>query len=101
METDSEGADERVTIGATVYAADGTQLGTVRGIDDDGTGMLVSLRDGVETGVSHVPGGEHAPAELTWGCSRCGEIRRLDGDLPEECPGCGAPREDLYYRRED
>lgn len=94
---------EEVAVGSTVYTEDGREVGTVRGVDDDGKGLLVSLRDGLEAmGASHVQaGGEHARAELTWGCYQCGEIRRLEEDLPGECPNCGAPREDLYYRQED
>jgi len=103
MATDSSGADERVSIGTAVYAEDGTELGTVRGIDDDGRGLLVSLREGLAAmSASHVQaGGEHAAAELTWGCYQCGEIRRLEDGLPDGCPSCGAPREELYYRQED
>jgi|APHM01.1.fsa_nt_gi hypothetical protein len=96
-------ADDQVSIGTTVYDGDGTELGTIRGIDDDGQGLLVSLREGLEAmSASHVQaGGEFAPAELTWGCYQCGEIRRLEGSLPGECPDCGATREELYYRQED
>ena len=103
MATDPDEGDEGVSIGTAVYAEDGTELGTVRGIDDDGRGLLVSLREGLEAmSASHVQaGGEHARAELTWGCYHCGEIRRLEDGLPAECPNCGAPREELYYRQED
>jgi hypothetical protein len=94
---------ERLGIGTTVYTEDGRELGTVRGIDDDGNGLLVSLRDGVEAmSAAHVQaGGEYPRAELTWGCYDCGEIGPLREGLPEECPSCGAPRTELYYREED
>lgn len=36
--------DTGVTIGASVYTGDGRELGT-GGIDDDGRGLLVSLRE--------------------------------------------------------
>jgi len=92
-----------LTIGTTVYTEEGRELGTVRGIDDEGRGLLVSLREGVEAmSAEHVQaGGEHARAELTWGCRECGEIGRLDDALPTDCPNCGASREQLYYRTED
>lgn len=94
---------EKLGIGTTVYTADGRELGTVRGIDDDGRGLLVSLRDGFEAmSAAHVQaGGEYPPAELTWGCYDCGEIGVLEDDLPERCPSCGAARTELYYRKED
>ncbi len=94
---------EEVAIGTTVYTEDGHELGTVRGIEEAGSGVMVSLREGLEamSGEHVQAGGEHARAELTWGCYGCGEIGQLDDELPEECPGCGAPREDLYYRQED
>jgi len=100
---DDQPEQPELTIGTTVYAADGRELGTVRGIDDDGHELLVSLRDGVEAmSAEHVQaGGEHARAELTWGCHECGEIGRLDDALPDRCPDCGASREALYYRTED
>ncbi len=92
-----------VSIGTAVFSEDGRKLGTVRGVDDDGRGLLVSLRDGFEAmSASHVQaGGEYPQAELTWGCYDCGEIRRLEDALPENCPDCGAAREKLYYRTED
>lgn len=36
-------------------------------------------------------------AELMWRCWGCGEMGDIEDDLPEECPTCGARREDLYY----
>ncbi|MXV62278.1 hypothetical protein GS429_09425 [Natronorubrum sp. JWXQ-INN-674] len=36
-----------------------------------------------------------------WRCRGCGEMGKFDGTLPEECPGCAAPKEDLYYWEED
>jgi rubrerythrin len=30
---------------------------------------------------------------LNWACTNCGY--RVEGDLPEKCPDCGAPREDF------
>jgi sporulation protein YlmC with PRC-barrel domain len=90
----------RLTVGQTVYDADGTELGTVRGFDGDD--VVVTTREGVEAlSVEHErAGGAFGEAELVWRCSRCGAIGELD-DLPDGCPDCGAPREDLYYWTED
>ena len=30
---------------------------------------------------------------LNWACTSCGY--RVEGELPEKCPDCGAPREDF------
>lgn len=30
---------------------------------------------------------------LNWACTNCGY--RVEGELPETCPDCGAPREDF------
>ena len=40
---------------------------------------------------------EHA----MWRCGNCGEMGKLEEMLPEFCPGCTAPREELYYWEED
>ncbi|ELY60779.1 DUF7130 family rubredoxin-like protein [Natronolimnohabitans innermongolicus] len=36
-----------------------------------------------------------------WRCRDCGEMGHLEEELPPSCPGCDAPREDLYYWEED
>ncbi|RQG92913.1 hypothetical protein EA462_01440 [Natrarchaeobius halalkaliphilus] len=36
-----------------------------------------------------------------WRCWNCGEMGRLEERLPETCPSCAAPREELYYWEED
>jgi rubrerythrin len=36
-----------------------------------------------------------------WRCWECGEMGQIEGDLPEACPACDAPREELYYWAED
>jgi rubrerythrin len=45
-------------------------------------------------------GGAFGEAELTWRCWECGEMGAIE-TLPDECPSCGAPSEDLYYWIED
>ena len=89
-----------VSIGAALYTADGTKVGTVRGFDDDG--LFVTTRDGIEAlSVEHERAGhEFGEAELLWRCSQCGEMGDV-ATIPDECPSCRAPREDLYYWTED
>jgi rubrerythrin len=36
-----------------------------------------------------------------WRCGSCGEMGRLGRSLPRSCPGCGEPREALFYWAED
>jgi len=97
-ESTADPAAGRVTAGQTVYDADGNELGTVRGLDDDGFYVrseavgsldLTSARDVVGT------------AYVMWRCWECGEMGRIEGDLPAACPSCGAAREELYYWAED
>ena len=89
-----------VDVGTPVFDEDGVELGTVRGIVDDG--FLVSTREGIEAlSVAH----EHSPpevgeAELLWRCDACGEMGDI-ADLPDACPNCGASREQLYYYVDD
>lgn len=40
-------------------------------------------------------------AAAMWRCSDCGEMGRLTRALPESCPNCGGPRENLFYWAED
>ncbi|QLG49699.1 DUF7130 family rubredoxin-like protein [Natrinema halophilum] len=92
---------QRLGFGTTVYTEDGTEIGRVRGVDEDG--LYVTLREGIEgLSIEHVRSGhEFGEAELMWRCWECGEMGRLDSDIPDECPACGAGREDLYYWTED
>ncbi|MDS0476100.1 hypothetical protein [Natrinema sp. 1APR25-10V2] len=91
----------RLAFGTTVYTEDGTKIGRIRGIDENG--LYVTLQDGFEgLSVEHVRSGhEFGEAELMWRCWECGEMGRLDSELPDECPNCGTDREDLYYWTED
>ena len=38
--------------------------------------------------------GEAVP--LNWTCANCGY--RVEGELPQECPECGADKEESLYR---
>lgn len=91
-----------LTFGRAVYDDDGTMLGRIRGFDEHG--FYVTAGDEVRMS-DDAPPGEHTAAsggsaELMWRCWSCGEVGRI-AELPEECPACGAPKEDLYYWTED
>jgi hypothetical protein len=88
------------TVGQTVYAEDGSELGSIRGFDEDG--FYVTVRDGVAAmSVEHERAGhEFGEAELAWRCANCGEMGDIE-ELPDECPNCDAPKEDIYYWTED
>lgn len=90
----------KIGIGQPVYDDDGTALGTIRGLGDDG--FYVTTAEGIDAlSVEHERAGhEFGEAELMWRCSQCGAMGELDG-LPDECPDCGSPREDIYYWTED
>jgi rubrerythrin len=49
----------------------------------------------------HRSGHELGEAELMWRCWECGEMGRIESELPDNCPSCGAAKEDLYYWQED
>ncbi|GGC50697.1 DUF7130 family rubredoxin-like protein [Haloferax sulfurifontis] len=92
--------DTEPTVGMTVYAEDGSKLGSIRGFDEDG--FYVTIREGLAgMSIEHERAGhEFGEAELMWRCSDCGEMGDLD-ELPDTCPNCGAEREQLYYWTED
>jgi len=89
-----------VTIGAEVYDRDGTKLGSIRGLTDDG--FAVTTREGIRalSIEHHRAGDEFGEAELLWRCADCGELGDIE-ELPEACPDCGADRTALYYWTED
>jgi len=39
--------------------------------------------------------------ELLWRCSKCGELIHRKEGLPEQCPSCGAPRQEFALVEED
>jgi hypothetical protein len=88
-----------VEIGTTVYDADGDELGTVRGLDD--VGFYVRSVDGTRRVGLDEARDVFGKAYVMWRCWECGEMGRLDGELPDSCPACGAEREELYYWAED
>lgn len=42
-----------------------------------------------------------AREETMWRCDGCGALRSLRDGLPDQCPECGAPKEQLFYWAED
>ena len=96
----TDGDNPRVMAGETVYDAQGRELGSVRGFDEDG--FYVTTREGIESlSVEHErSGGAFGEAELMWRCSECGEMGEVES-IPDTCPNCGAPKEALYYWTED
>lgn len=101
-ETADNNSEERpVAFGQTLYTEDGTPVGKVRGLDDDG--VFVTMRDGIEAlSIEHVRSGhEFGEAELMWRCGECGEMGQLDEGLPPACPNCDAAKNELMYWTED
>ncbi|WP_227375182.1 DUF7130 family rubredoxin-like protein [Haladaptatus halobius] len=92
---------EQLDLGQAVYDEDDQQIGTIRGFDK--SGFYATMRDGYEAlSVGHARSGhEFGEAELMWRCTNCGEMGELDEGLPDECPNCGVPKEELYYWTED
>ncbi|WP_380674540.1 DUF7130 family rubredoxin-like protein [Salinigranum sp. GCM10025319] len=88
-----------VEIGTTVYDDAGNELGTVRGLDD--VGFYVRSAEGTETVGLDEARDVFGKAYVMWRCWECGEMGRIDEDLPNACPACGAAREELYYWAED
>jgi len=89
-----------VAFGHAVYDEDGNRLGQVRGFDEHG--FYVTTDEGIEALSSeHVSTGEAGEAELMWRCWNCGEMGEIDENIPETCPNCDAPKEDIYYWTED
>jgi rubrerythrin len=98
-EKSTEEAD--VKLGTEVYDENGEKLGTVQGFDDQGF-HVVTGDDIVSMSIEHVRAGhELAEGEMMWRCYECGHFGDLQDGFPEECPDCGAPKEDLYYYKDD
>jgi len=95
----TEERERQVSFGERVYDADGNELGRVRGIDEHGF-YVTTAEDVRVLSSEHEAGTMGGEKELMWRCWECGEVGRI-ADLPEECPSCGAAKEDLYFWRED
>jgi rubrerythrin len=98
----SESQGERqISFGETVYDDEGNELGSVRGLDEHGF-YVSTVERVVAMSVEHKADSRSGTKELHWRCWECGELGELSaGDLPDECPSCGAPKEELYYWQQD
>lgn len=95
----SDSEEVRVAFGHAVFDEDGRKLGTVRGFDEHG--FYVTTEDGIEAlSAEHASTGSAGEAELMWRCWACGEMGDIEA-IPDSCPACGAPKEDIYYWTED
>ncbi|WP_435334279.1 DUF7130 family rubredoxin-like protein [Haloarchaeobius sp. TZWWS8] len=96
-----ESEQSRLGFGTDIYTSDGTKVGTIRGFDEHG--FYVTAEDGVDgMSIEHIRAGhEFGEGELMWRCWQCGEMGRLDDDIPDSCPGCGVGKEEIYYWTED
>lgn len=99
MESNPEESLANVQIGQQIYDEEGSELGTVRGLDDQGFYVFTHEE------VGNVPLSDardiFGKAYVMWRCWQCGEMGKIEGNLPETCPACGAAREELYYWAED
>ena len=100
---DAEDESEALSLafGESLYNEAGEEVGTVRGLEEGG--VYVTTREGVEgMSIEHARSGHgFGEAELMWRCTQCGEMGDIGKDIPDECPNCGAPKEDLMYWTED
>lgn len=101
MPDDSEAASRTQVLkpGQQVYNEAGRLIGVIQAVTE--TGVEVNTRSDVEAlslrQSSSVNLGE---GYLVWRCSECGELGDID-QIPEQCPSCGASRENLYAYLED
>lgn len=94
----SESTEQReLKPGTTVYDESGNSVGIVRGIDEHG--FYVRADDDVLVLSESSSAISHGDA-LMWRCWECGEMGQIE-NIPEECPSCGAPKEEIYYWQED
>lgn len=98
---DVEPSPPKISFGQTLYTEDGEPVGKIRGVEEGG--VFVSIRDGAESfSIEHARSGQaFGEAELMWRCTECGEMGRIEDDLPDNCPNCNAEREALMYWTED
>jgi rubrerythrin len=86
--------------GQRVFDDEGNELGLIRGLTEEG--FQVHLGDSVDhLDLEREPGREFGEGYLMWRCSDCGEMGELEDGYPGTCPGCGAPKRDLYAWLED
>ncbi len=82
--------------GEAVYSSDGELIGHITEIDTEGIHLIPAGKD--EPTV--LAGRGYGEADLVWRCGKCGEVGELD-TMPDNCPNCGASREEIYYLTQD
>lgn len=96
---ESEPATRVLKPGQPMYDANGYEVGIVQGITD--LGVEVNTHDEIGTlSLEHAPGRSVGEGYLVWRCLACGELGDIER-LPDRCPNCGGPREELYAYLED
>jgi len=100
-DVESEAEAMELSFGQTLFTEDGNPVGTVRGMEE--SGVYVTTREGSPAmSIEHARSGHGVgEAELMWRCTECGEMGRIDDELPEQCPNCATERENLMYWTED
>lgn len=104
MSNDQAASDEAKSIdtGTVVYDEDGDPLGKISGFTDQGFQVSVTEREGAsDPSEDREPGKEFGEGYLMWRCENCGEMGELDDGMPDRCPNCDAPKEELYRWTED
>lgn len=99
MGNESEERLAAVEIGQPIYDEEGNELGSVRGLDDNG--FYVFTHDDIGSVPLSNARDVFGKAYVMWRCWECGEMGKIEGNLPDACPACDAPREELYYWAED
>jgi len=113
MNETRDDAEETASIetGDTVYDDDGRVLGIVTEFTDEGFAVQVVQAGPSVSDVDHddhdgedtedIPGKDFGEGYLMWRCEDCGEMGDLEEGIPEQCPGCGAPKEHIHMAQED
>lgn len=85
--------------GEVVYDSNRRPVGRVSGLTEEGFEAEILGPDEAES--EELPGKEFGEGYLMWRCGECGEMGELDEGMPEECPSCSAPREEISAVVED
>lgn len=104
--------DEPISIehGETVYNEHGDELGIVGDFNENGFDVkIIDQSADIETpdsnedvtGEDEKPGKEFGEGYLMWRCENCGEMGDLEDGYPDECPNCGASKENIAKALED
>lgn len=82
------------------YVVDLTERGfEVETVESDGPGDGSGSTP--ESTTEHIPGQKFGEGYLMWRCGRCGAMGEVDEGLPERCPDCDGPSEEITIVEED